>query len=146
MMRTREACTETAGNPLQAFLLLWRATQVWPRSLRRLTLHWRALPPETQAAWRPTFPNSQIASFTLPDEQDYTEVRSLGHLDSFQGAVLGLLNLQTVYMLSIEGASHGSMQELSLSHRPRQRRDPHRGDSCEGKHQFELHAHVEHRR
>ena len=69
------ACVETAGNPLQAFLLLWRTTQVWPRALRRLSLHWRALRPKTQEAWRPTFPNSQLASFSLPDEQDYTEVR-----------------------------------------------------------------------
>ena len=97
---------ETAGNPLQALLLLWRTTQVWPRSLRRLSLHWRALSPKIQEAWRPTFPNPQLASFSLPDEQDYSEVTSLvSAYIPFQGAILGLLNLQTVYSLSVEGTS-----------------------------------------
>ena len=84
---TREACVERAGNPLQGLLLLWRTTQIWPRSKQRLALLWRALEQKAKQSWDPAFPKSQLESFSLPEQQDFTEVRKqlLSHIGFFSG-------------------------------------------------------------
>ena len=84
---SREACVERAGNPLQALLLLWRTTQIWPRSKQRLALLWRALEQKAKQLWDPAFPKSQLDSFSLPEQQDFSEVNNqlLSHIGFFSG-------------------------------------------------------------
>ena len=106
---TTEQCVRHAGNPLQAFLLLWRTTkvtytppsqeptvhwQVWPSKVRLLLLHWRSLPAATRSLWTRVFPASLLAELALPEEAEYT-----------MGGVLGLINLYTVYSLRIQGVT-----------------------------------------